>query len=106
MPSAEESATSLLKHAYSELLEVQEDIYKADALLATASKGTLNLDELNKVSCYLRHLLASMKRNLSSASSYNKDAVYTTNMALRERQHQDEKRRYTKPVVVAVRGDK
>ena len=104
--NAEESVTSLLKQAHSNLMEVLEKIYKADALLTPASKGTLNLDELNKVSRYLRYLLASMISSLSAASYFSKDAVEKTNMALRERQCKHEKRRYEKPVVVAVRGNK
>lgn len=104
--NVEESVTSLLKQAHSNLMDVLAEIYKADALLTTASKGTLNLDELNKVSRYLRHLLSSMISSLSAASYFSKNAVKTTNMALRESQHQVKKRRYEKPVVVAVRGDK
>lgn len=105
-PSAEESATIRLKEAHRELLEIQADINKADAFLAPASVGTLPLEDLHKVSCWLHRLLALMVCRLSSAFFYTEDAVETTNMAIRERQHQDEKRRYTKPVVVAVRGDR
>lgn len=87
-------------------MEVQAAINKANELLTPASTGMLPLDELYKVSCQLHHLLASMDCSLSHAAFYTEDAVYTTDMALQERQRQAEKRRYTKPVVVAVRGDR
>ena len=87
-------------------MELQAEINKADALLTPASTETLPLEELHKVSCRLHYLMASMISSLSAASYFSKNAVKTTNMALRESQHQVKKRRYEKPVVVAVRGDK
>ena len=104
--SAEESATKRLKQAHGMLMEVQAEINKADALLTPASTGALHLEEMYKVSCRLHHLLASMDCSLSQAAFYTEDAVDTTNLALQDRQHQEEKRRYMKPVVVAVRGDR
>lgn len=105
-PSAEESATRRLKQAHSKLMEMQAEINKADAILTPAITGALPLEEMYKVSCRLHHLLASMDCSLSQAAFYTEDAVDTTNLALQERQHQEEKRRYMKPVVVAVRGDR
>ena len=105
-PSVEESATIRLKEAHSKLLEIQAEINKADALLTPAITGELPLEEMYKVSCRLHHLLASMDCSLGQAAFYTEDAVDTTNLALQDRQHQEEKRRYMKPVVVAVRGDR
>ena len=99
-PSAEESATIRLKEAHRELLEIQAEINKADALLTPANTRTLPLEELHKVSCQLHHLLASMDSSLGSAAFYTEDAVYTTRLALDVR-----KRPYTSPAVGAVRGD-
>ena len=106
MPSAEESATRRLKQAHSKLMDIQAEINKADALLTPEIPGSLPLEELYKVSCQLHHMLASMDCSLSQAAFYCEDAVDTTNLALRERQQLAEKRRYNKPVVVAVRGDR
>lgn len=100
-PSVEESATSRLKQAHSRLMDIQAEINKADALLTPASTGALPLEELNKVSCQLHHLLASMDSSLSSAVFYCEDAVYLANLAL-----ESHKRPYTSPAVGAVRGDK
>lgn len=100
-PSAEENVTRRLKQAHSKLMEVQDEINKADALLTPASTETLPLEELNKVSCQLHHLLASMYSRLGAATFYCEDAVSDTSLALEAR-----KRRYTRPVVGAVRGDK
>lgn len=100
-PSAEESATIRLKEAHRELLEIQADINKADALLTPASVGTLPLEDLHKVSCWLHRLLALMVCRLSSANFDASEAVYTTSLALEPR-----KRPYTRPVVGAVRGDR
>ena len=105
-PSAEESATRRLKQAHSKLMEMQAEINKADAILTPAITGALPLEEMYKVSCRLHHLLASMDCSLSQAAFYTEDAVDTTNLALQDRQHQEEKRRYMKPVVGAVRGDR
>lgn len=99
--SVEESATSRLKEAHRELLEIQAEINKADALLTPASTRTLPLEELNKVSCRLHHLLALMFCRLSSANFDTSEAVYTTRLALDVR-----KRPYTRPAVGAVRRDK
>lgn len=101
MPSAEESATIRLKEAHRELLEIQAEINKADALLTPVSTGTLDLEELNMVSCRLHHLMALMVCRLSSANFDTSEAVYTTRLVLELR-----KRRYTSPAVVAVRGDR
>lgn len=106
MPSAEERVTRRLKLAHSRLLEMQAEINKADAILTPAITGALPLEEMYKVGCSLHHLLASMDCSLSKAAFYTEDAVDTTNLALQDRQHQEEKRRYMKPVVVAVRGDR
>ena len=106
MPSAEESATRRLKQAHSKLMDVQSEINKADALLTPASTGTLPLEELHKVSCRMHYLIVYMDSYLSSAAFYAKGAMYTTDLALWERKDQEEKRRYMKPVVVAVRGDR
>ena len=105
-PSVEESATKRLKQAHGRLMEVQAEINKADELLAPASAGTLSLEELHKVSCRLHYLMAYMDSNLSSAAFYAKGAMYTTDLALWERKDQEEKRRYTRPEVGAVRGDR
>ena len=101
MPSAEESVTIRLKEAHRELLEIQAEINKADALLTPASTGTLDLEELHKVSCRLHHLMALMVCRLSSANFDTSEAVYTTRLALERRN-----RPYTRPAVRAVRGDK
>lgn len=105
-PSVEERVTSRFKQAHSKLMEMQAEINKADAILTSAITGALPLEDLNKVSSQLRHLLASMYCSFSLAYSYNQDAIYTTDLALRDRQHQEEKRRHMKPVVVAIRGDR
>ena len=99
--SAEESATIRLKEAHRELLEIQADINKADAFLTPASVGTLPLEDLHKVSCWLHRLLALMVCRLSSANFDASEAVYTTSLALEPR-----KRPYTRPAIGAVRGDK
>ena len=82
-------------------MELQAEINKADELLTPASAGTLPLEELYKVSCQLHHLLASMDSRLPAASFYCEDAVYMASLALECR-----KRRYTRPAIGAVRGDK
>ena len=105
-PSVEEIATSRLKQAHSKLMEVQAEINKADELLAPASAGTLDLEELHKVSCRLHYLMAYMDSNLSSAAFYAKGAMYTTDLALWERKDQEDKRPYTRPAVGAVRDYK
>lgn len=92
MPSAEESATIRLKEAHSKLMEMQAEINTAAALLTPASAGTLHLDELNRVSCQLHDLLASMACSLSHADFYCEYAVSTTKLALRKSQHQEENR--------------
>ena len=99
--SVEESATRGLKQAHSKLMEIQAEINTADALVTPAITGTLPLEELHKVSCQLHHLLASMDSSLSAAAFYCEEAVSDTSLALEAR-----KRRYTRPVVGAVRGDR
>lgn len=92
--SVEESATGRLKEAHRELLEIQAEIKKADALLTPASTGTLPLEELNKISCQLHRLLALMVCRLPSASFDTSEAVYTTRLAL-----DASKRPYTRPAI-------
>ena len=105
-PSADEYATSRLKKANILLMEVQEDINKAEALLTPEGTWTLPLEELHKLSCQLHHLLASMDRSLSAASFFCEEAVFSTDLSLRERKRQEEKRRYTRPAIGDVRGDR
>lgn len=99
--SVEESDARCLKKAHSWLMEVQAEINTADALLTPASTCILPIEELHKVSCQLHHLLASMDRSLSYAGFYCETAMYDTSLAL-----DASKRRYTRPAVGAVRGDR
>lgn len=99
--STDEYATRRLKQAHGRLMEVQEDINKAEALLTPEGTWTLPLEELHKLSCQLHHLLASMDRSLSAASFFCEEAVFSTDLSLRERKRQEEKRPYMKPAVGA-----